>query len=1054
MNYLNYSTSHIHYLERTFLDSPKQSGCLQQTGWLPMDQGSVGFLRILSVPRASQTDLWSGDVFYRMTDVLSGVSSLGLSVIFVVAGTSKEVNVYLGVGSHIGIQSSTTGAQNAALLAALLQGTFPGIECVEFTPDHTHNLQQWLRGFSHSAAMCGTPSCAEPIHPSILDQRLVHGTQRQSPTLQIDRLVRSLQSAFWAYILVSTPLPQMELNTLSRSTVDELQRIADAEASVGVPSPIAETYRQLLYTLSRKIQWGKGQGMWQSIGYLLANDLPTLERLKAMTRAISGGEWARPDPPRVFEAPHIVQQIADFALPDMPPPEAPGQIRYPQRFLALVNSYELSMVMHPPSQEAIGYFVRPGARFDVTPHRSARPEHAIVLGDISNQGTSTGVAYATDLDTLTRHTMVVGVTGSGKTNTVFNMLRQLAAHTIPFLVIEPSKTEYRALLESELGGRLRVFTLGDELRSPFRLNPFEILPGVSVQSHIDHLKQVFHASFVMYAPMPYVLEECIHEVYRDKGWDLVTSTNSRGAHLRAYPTLGDLYAKVDEVIQRKGWEDKIRMNIRASLKTRINNLRIGGKGLMLDTPVSIPMSVLLESPTILELDAVSADDEKAFLIGLILTMMYEHYRSNGHGENAPLRHITVIEEAHRLLKEQVASNDPEAATMAGEAVEQFSSILAEIRAYGEGIVVVDQIPSKITRDVVKHTNLKIVHRIAAEEDRVLMGGTMGADADQTRWLGTCSVGEAAVFSSDDDSPIRINVPYRKMPITTIADQRDTLVRETASALRAEHRQVFEPYNWATIDPDILLRHRFQARTIAEEPEFRVLFARYIISAMVHPATLVQGFASVAQGVRKYGHAGDMDALLEVGVLHSLDMLIEQRGWQHGVPYTDIEQLKRRIAAVIYRAVIPAWRKRQSLEADSPQLSQELGAIQDSYRKLFTCRTSPFIGCSRVCAEHGCLYRHNVEPLVADTHLQRNFIDALAQSDGPELFERVAGVATSAVRRILAHDVPAAEKRLAGLCFAIQVSEINAALDDHLKEKLIDGLLKVPNESAGSPQGTA
>ncbi len=600
-----------------------------------------------------------------------------------------------------------------------------------------------------------------------------------------------------------------------------------------------------------------------------------------------------------------------------------------------------------------------------------------------------------DVNTLTRHTMVVGTTGSGKTNTVFHLLRQLASCGIPFLVIEPAKTEYRALLESELGSYLRVFTLGKETLSPFRLNPFEILPGISVQTHIDHLKSVFNASFAMPAPMPYVLEQCIHEVYEDKGWDLITSENRRGFHPLAHPTLSDLYFKIDDVIERLGYEAKITMNIKAALKTRTNSLRIGGKGLMLDTHVSLPITTLLHAPTILELDSVGDDDEKAFLMGLVLMSIYEYYRATGHSENQSLKHITVIEEAHRLLKRTPPIADLETANMAGKAVESFSNILAEIRAYGEGMVVAEQIPSKLTLDIIKNTNLKIVHRTIAEDDRRLMGGAMNLELEQLRWLGSCSVGEAAVFGDGDDGSIQLKIPYRKVEMST-GGSSDDKITTIMSAFHAQNSECFNSYTWSPIDSRILQTYRNQAQKIVEHSEFQEVLARYVLSVIVVPQSLFAEFYSLVQIVHKQAGKVNVGELLKAVLTYGIDWFFEVRGQQVAASYAEIVELKQKFASILFQDVLPRY-KQSTGEPQFP-LSENLRAFQACYLQVFRCESYPFVGCQSVCPDGGCLDRYNAFSLSTEATLHRRFTNAIQNSPFDKLGESTSNVAKMAIRR--------------------------------------------------------
>ncbi|MGH3993129.1 MAG: ATP-binding protein, partial [Pseudonocardiaceae bacterium] len=361
---------------------------------------------------------------------------------------------------------------------------------------------------------------------------------------------------------------------------------------------------------------------------------------------------------------------------------------------------------------------------------------------------------------LTRHTLVAGTTGSGKTNTVLALLFALAERGVPFLVIEPAKSEYRALLaHSGFGEHVQVFTPGTETVSPFRLNPFEVGPGESVAGHLDLLRAAFNASFGMWTPLPQVLEQCLHEIYVDAGWDLATDRNQRldadSDRTLAFPTLTDLLAKVPDVVRRAGYEERIEADIRAALVTRLRSLRVGGKGAMLDVARSIPMDALLARPTVLELEWLGDDDDKALVMGLLLVRIAEHRRAAG--QAGELVHVTVIEEAHRLLSRVQPRSSEESADPRGRAVETFVNLLAEIRAYGQGIVVADQVPLRLAPEILKNTNLKIAHRTVAAEDREALAGAMAMDAAQARALTSLPAGRAAVFSGGDDTPLLVDV---------------------------------------------------------------------------------------------------------------------------------------------------------------------------------------------------------------------------------------------------------------------------------------------------------
>src|SRR5437667_6802315 len=141
-------------------------------------------------------------------------------------------------------------------------------------------------------------------------------------------------------------------------------------------------------------------------------------------------------------------------------------------------------------------------------------------------------------------------------------------------------------------------------------------------------------------------------------------------------------------------------------------------------------------------------------MGTLIVRIVEYLRLRARaGLREGLRHVIVIEEAHRLLR---AGREGRASA---HAVELFTAMLAEIRAYGEGLVIAEQIPSKLVSDVVKNTALKVMHRLPAADDRDLAGAAMNLDGAQSRQVVSLEPGVAAVFADGMDRPIRVRVPY-------------------------------------------------------------------------------------------------------------------------------------------------------------------------------------------------------------------------------------------------------------------------------------------------------
>lgn len=1054
---MQYSTDHIRYLSRDFLDDAGVVD-LGDVESVPVD-GELGeIVAVRSVPRRVDEDGMEGTTPHGpMTDVLTGLWGLGSSMAFVVTGRPTDVSLYAATFRHAGTDQPRrpAGAAPESSLTALLRGAYPGIDVAD-AAGRLSDLRSFLGGLDHAAMLTGTP--AVPGRSEADDRE-----RDPAGDLGVDRLIRSLYGTTWAYVAVAAPVPPTELGDASDATLNERRQVANARQSAtsSRPSaevPIAARYDQLLEEFGDELDEGRAVGAWYAVGYLLADEAATVERAEAAAKAVFSGGASKLDPVRVLDVDDPEGCIPGFGLPAARPPDAPGQIQYPYRYPSVVSSTELAALAHMPTREASGFFVRPQPRFDVTSHHDARwqgpdsgpapdtepsdgTEEGLSVGRILDEGRPTGRHYVTRPDALRRHALVAGTTGSGKTNTVFHLLSQLADRDVPFLVVEPAKTEYRSLLETELGDRLRVFTLGDETTAPFRLNPFEVRPGVPVQTHVDHLKSVFNASFVLYAPMPYVLEQCIHEVYEDKGWDLVTDENPRGRHPRAHPTLTDLYEKVDPVVERLGYDTELSQDITAALKTRVDNLRIGSKGLMLDTHASLPVSTLLEQPTVLELDHVGDDDEKAFVIGLVLMSLYEHYRAAGHREDESLRHVTVVEEAHRLLAETTRGDDVESANMAGKAVEAFANVLAEIRAYGEGVVVAEQIPTKLATDVRKNTNLKIAHRLVDEEDRSTMAAAMTADDEQARWLGTFDTGEAAVFGGRDDHPIRVQVPYRKVETDGTSRDLDAVVQERMAAFQDDHAEHFEEYPWAPVATETVRRHRTAVRPVVESGAFEDALARYVLSTAVTADAAFEALPELVRTVRSLVD-GDVDGdLLAVAVVRGVDRLFETRGRQSGASYVALQGLKRAFCSLVFDHVLA--------DADPtsdrwPEPDDEATEAWESFRAAFerhvASGTCACVGASWN-ADDACPYRYDVARLLDDPDLVEPFTGLAPEESDEEFWSRLAEPARRAADRVLSETVPDRARLRAALCFAGQVAEAEQAFDRDAGKELMRGLFR-------------
>ncbi|NOQ23058.1 MAG: DUF87 domain-containing protein [Candidatus Aegiribacteria sp.] len=1021
----SFSTKHIGYLERDYLDSPQGKVEDNIRDFFVPEADTIRFVKVVGISKSwEQYKEKIVSLRYLMGDTIAGLYGEKIPVIYLIIGEPTKVNVFVGtypnkdVGS--GIRQESDG--NLSAIITSLKSAYPGIDLVEQDKTDMQALQEVIDAFDFTGIIMGTPM--EKVGADEV------GVE------QVERLIRGLYGTNWAYMVIAKPVVESEIVELFNDVLNEQRIIANAEKSADMSSPIAEKYRDLLGILLEKLELGKTQGMWHTAVYALSQDVRVFNRAKSLIKAVIGGKESRPDPIRVFESHDLKEKIHKFAHITTPSPPPPGKIQYPFKYLNLLNSGELTSLVHLPTEEMPGYFVKDYARFDVASHQTAVND-VINIGEVIDRGNKMGYEYRMDVKHLDRHALIVGMTGSGKTNTIFYLLKQIWEKSIPFMVIEPAKTEYRKLLHGDFVKDLQVFTLGDDNTSPFRLNPFEIMPGVSVQTHIDLLKSVFNASFIMYAPMPYVLEQCIHEIYEDKGWDLVTNENKRGFHTNAQPTLTDLYRKIDPVVNRLGYEKRITMDVKAALKTRINSLRIGGKGLMLDTRKSIPIDKLIKRPTVLELEQIGDDDEKAFIIGLLLTFLYEHYVSQGLREGIGVRHITVVEEAHRLFRNVPTIIDTEVANIKGKAVETFTNILSEIRAYGEGFLIAEQIPSKLALDVTKNTNLKVMHRIVAEDDRIIMGGTMNLKDDEERYIATLNVGEAAIYSEGDDTPILVKVPYSKIESKDInKSEENKIIQDSMKEFTEKLTEVFVPLDSCSSYCKDICKYRKEAISIVENNEFQETLSRYILSVLARRESLIEEFPRLLQEIHKLRKDRSSDSgVVLCTLLQGLDEYFETMGKIRDWKYEDVYELKNQLLSIVYEVGFVG----QTSELTDDD-KKRIDVFKNKYHSLCKVSYYPFSGCKRICSDNLCLYRENVLQLTRDSRLHNNFVNTLANYSGIEIWENLEKWCMVPVRRLITENSSAEEKKKIAICFTIQKAESMPYMDFFLIEKIVTNMI--------------
>ena len=359
------------------------------------------------------------------------------------------------------------------------------------------------------------------------------------------------------------------------------------------------------------------------------------------------------------------------------------------------------------------------------------------------------------IDKLTRHAFICGVPGSGKTNTMLHLTSSLwKEYGVPFLVLEPAKKEYRALLNDPAMRDVLVFSPAAGSCLPLAVNPFQFPYGLTLSEHIAALMQVFSGAFEVHGPVYYYLDRSIEQAYRNLGWD----TDEVNAGEKKYPTLSEVQAILKDEIAQSDYDGEFKGNLNSFLQVRIGGLMNREMNEIFNVEESslIPED-WLRCPAVIELEALPSNACN-FLILLLCTLIRESLRANPYGDKEKaLRHVICIEEAHNLISPQTTQSSQDFVDPKVSATAYIVKMLAEVRALREGIVIADQIPSAMASEVLKNTGLKIAHRMTSQDDRGLMGTTMSATEMQMEALSTYSTGEALVFYEGLQLPFKITM---------------------------------------------------------------------------------------------------------------------------------------------------------------------------------------------------------------------------------------------------------------------------------------------------------
>lgn len=424
----------------------------------------------------------------------------------------------------------------------------------------------------------------------------------------------------------------------------------------------------------------------------------------------------------------------------------------------LVSGRELPMHLGLPTRSVHGLPIIEHAEFGRNVPDEAMPdEDKMNLGKIYHMGKEEAAGLLLNRQAMASHTFITGSTGTGKSNAVYHLLDEITKNgQTTFLVVEPAKGEYKNVFGNCTDAQ--VFGTNPRETPLLRMNPFAFPENIHILEHIDRLVEIFNACWPMYAAMPAVLKDAIERSYQKVGWDLRNSESEKGI----FPTFFDLLNILPGVIEESHYSKDTQSDYVGALCTRVKSLTNGIYGSVLCAEDALSDAEMFDQNVIVDLSRVGSMETKSLLMG-ILVMKLQEYRMCSSGMNSRLRHVTVLEEAHNLLRKTSAEQSQEGANLQGKSVEMLANAIAEMRTYGEGFIIADQAPGLLDMSVIRNTNTKIILRLPDEEDRKLVGKSAALKEAQIDELSKLPLGVAAVYQNEWPEAVLCKIEAYPMP---------------------------------------------------------------------------------------------------------------------------------------------------------------------------------------------------------------------------------------------------------------------------------------------------
>ena len=414
-----------------------------------------------------------------------------------------------------------------------------------------------------------------------------------------------------------------------------------------------------------------------------------------------------------------------------------------QTAATIASGMELPLHLGIPTKSVPGFSVVEHAEFGKNIKLQEKP---VSIGKLFDMGkVENKVDVSIDSSKLTQHVFTTGSTGTGKSNAIYQLMSSFREKGIKYLVIEPAKGEYKQVF----GGNSKVYGTNAKKTPLLLINPFSFPDNIHVLEHIDRMVEIFNACWPMYAAMPAILKDAIEKSYEMRGWNLDLSR----CEPCVFPTFYDLMEVLPEVLKTSDYSSDTKSDYSGALITRIHSLTNGINGQILCAQQELADRDLFEENVIVDLSRVGSSETKSLIMGVLVMKLQEYYMNTCDDPNIELRHVTILEEAHNLLRRTSTVQSQEGANLQGKAVEMLTNAIAEMRTYGECFIIADQAPALLDEAVLRNTNTKMVFRLPDESDRQLVGDSIALKDNQKDELSKLPIGVAAVFQNEWDDAV-------------------------------------------------------------------------------------------------------------------------------------------------------------------------------------------------------------------------------------------------------------------------------------------------------------